>query len=240
MSFLKEVFRFGSSPSLFQKREYAAAAKSFKFVVVGLLVVMFSNLFFRFITQSLLINGHAVPANKLTGASGNLVAIGIIIFYIPIVEELAFRLCLRLSRLNFAISLSLVVALVIKIFMGPFFIEPHKEHQLLTFILFDFLAFTFFFNVNYFVIWMQVEKYLVHVYTNSFGSIMYSLLAIFSLLHLNNFELSLLSFNTVLYIIVFIGSQFFRGFILSFIALRCGIGWSILLHILINSLVLLR
>jgi hypothetical protein len=237
MIFFKDFFSFIKQPSLYQEGEYLSPSKSLKFLISAFSVVIIVEFLVWLIRLSLLTNDYGVLPTRLNPAhSINLIGVFLIVFYTPILEELTFRLGLRFSKMNVVFSFSFLFSLITKLVASR--IHLQYTNVFLSYFIFDLLLFFGFFIINYCILWPYFNRFIVKLFAKSFNKIVFSMVLVFALLHLNNFDYTKFSFSHCFYLSIFLLNMVFSGFVLSFLRLRCGMTWGITLHILINSFAL--
>jgi len=143
---------------------------------------------------------------------------------LPIIEESIFRLPLRISKINFALSFSLIIFILIKgLNIMNVFIALSSS-----IILFLFLP--------YFIQrWTALNTTLVHIFTVHFRNIFYLQAVLFGSLHLANFNIEFKYFYIFPLIVI---NYVLTGCFLGYIRVRFsnGIFLCIASHIFLNSI----
>ncbi|GEM_PF-2687746 len=237
MIFVKDFISFIKQPSIYQEGEYIAPIKSLKLVIVAFSVLIIVEFLAWIIRLSLLTNDYGVLQTRLDSEpSINLTGVFLIVFYTPIFEELTFRLGLRFSKVNVVISFSFLISLIIKLVASKMHLQ--YANTFTSYVIFDLLIFSGFLTINYYILWPYVNKFIAKTFAKSFNKIVFSIVIVFALLHLNNFDYTKFTISHCFYLSIFLLKMAFIGLVLSFLRLRCGITWGILLHILINCFAL--
>lgn len=140
--------------------------------------------------------------------------------YAPILEELAFRLPLKFSKLSFTIAstgISLIFCRVLA--------ELKYEYSIALSIAIGMIV--------YFILNEKILKKISEFWSNNTSLIFYTFLLIFSFLHLKNYKLTteLLMFSPI-----FILPRILGGIIFSYIRLNSGIILAILFHSFNNGI----
>lgn len=170
--------------------------------------------------------------NKILGDTNlDYFRIFIIVLYLPIYEELAFRLALINTKLRLVVSFSLISAIMIKISIVQFL-----ELTILSYFQYFFweiialsisvVCVIFFFNLlkNEITNWIE-SNYNIFLFLSVF---------IWAFLHINNFDVTFGALPIHLYNLI----QFFIiGFIFSYVRVKNGLIWALGLHIAYNSIV---
>jgi membrane protease YdiL (CAAX protease family) len=144
----------------------------------------------------------------------------IIAIFSPVIEEIIFRLSLIFSPRNIALSVSVMIALIIKKFSNLFI--SGISFALLFILIY---RLTTFYKLNLISFWSRNIKYIFYFLAISFG-----------LLHMANYKYSEISQYIIGPILVF--PQLAIGFILSFTRLyyKKGFQIGILTHVIMNML----
>ena len=143
---------------------------------------------------------------------------------VPITEELSCRLFLKKSLINSYISLSLITFILILLFQG------RKIYTLDWYVL-NTLIFSFFIWLSLFLFQKYFSKIKITDRTIFYGSAI-----LFSLLHLSNYSFQINELPKYLFLII---PQFFSGLLYGYIRVANGITYSILLHSLHNSILMI-
>ena len=143
---------------------------------------------------------------------------------VPVVEELSCRLFLKKSLINSYISLSLITFILILLFQG------RKIYTLDWYVL-NTLIFSFFIWLSLFLF----QKYFAKIKITD-RTILYGSAILFSLLHLSNYSFQINELPKYLFLII---PQFFSGLLYGYIRVSNGITYSILLHTLHNTILMI-
>ena len=148
----------------------------------------------------------------------------------PIFEEILFRLPLRYSRLNISLALSIFVFVMLSLVLNVTYYSSNYIILKLIISFFVFISLYIFLNKNdqLLNIWWNKNQLLI----------IHSTIILFSFAHSFNFKLNLLPSIFILPIIIL--PQYFSGLFYSYIRLKKGIFYSIVLHISMNSLLYLK
>lgn len=145
------------------------------------------------------------------------------IIFFPVFEELAFRLSLKRWNKTYAkISTSMLLVLTLAFFISFNFLFP----------LLYFLGFVIFFlilnNISF------VDKFFHEVYSHYYLYYYYLLIVLFSVLHINNYHFgSSVEEIPILFLLIF--DKFLYALIFTFLRLKAGVLFAILLHSLNNA-----
>lgn len=144
----------------------------------------------------------------------------ILAIFLPIFEELTFRLGLKFTKWNFIIMFSGLTLLAMKILFELDWVTSIGIGA------FGTIVFSL-------ILKKQILETLTEFWKNNRLIVFYFLLICFSTLHLSNYQLN---FSSLLYVPILVLPHFFAGLIFSYARLRSGIILSISLHILNNAL----
>lgn len=220
---MKVVFiafiHFLMMPSTRKENEGFLSYSFIKLIFVSFLIILFFDIIFGLLIILPLKYLSIFPAQKVFEI--NTINFFKITFILPIIEELVFRLPLKISKINVALSLGLFIFLLIFNLVNIYF---SLSILVVTF-------FVIFFGLNNNKIFDWIEKTL----TKRFYILFYSQALIFGFLHLTNFNLNIKYFYLFPLIIV---SPVFTGCFLGFIRIKFnyGIYICIVVHILSNLL----
>lgn len=148
------------------------------------------------------------------------------ILIIPLIEETAFRLPLKLSRISFSLSISLIIFIVVSLLFNVVVInytDYLTERISICLVSFG-IIYSLTLNTN---IYNKINK----LWENNYRSILYLLLVLFVLRHLDNYVIDK---NVLLYFPMLALPQLVVGVFLSFIRIRLGFIFSVIFHGLIN------
>ncbi|MFZ4521620.1 MAG: hypothetical protein ACOYNC_07940 [Bacteroidales bacterium] len=152
--------------------------------------------------------------------------------FIPIIEELIFRLPLQYSNTNIVISLSFSIAMIFSEIYKFQFLKPYTSIQIFASALLVILVLGFVF-----------QKYLIlpEVFQSLYNKfnipVFYLFVFAFAILHtvnIKNLTLSLLPVASC-----YIGQKLLMSFSLSYLRIKYGLIYSIAMHCLNNSIALL-
>ena len=148
------------------------------------------------------------------------------IVFIPVFEEIAFRLPLRFNKWNISLSVFVIVFYISSYFCGvdPIDINICLFQRILISLFVFFLVFLFL-SGNYF------SETVNHFISKNYKLFFYTLLLLFTLRHIDSYQLSL---NTLLFLPLLLLPQLFGGFLLAYTRLKINFFSAILFHFLIN------
>lgn len=159
-------------------------------------------------------------AHALEDADTTMVILGIVL--IPPIEEVTFRLWLRVNQ-------STLFAVAFLVFFLGLILLPISQlgAVLLVALSVAILVATL----------MGFEENIERVVARHFGAFFYGSTGLFALMHITNFIP--LNTQTLLLAPVLVMPQFIVGTMLGYIRVRYGIGYAILLHVLVNAVLFL-
>ncbi|MFP3594539.1 hypothetical protein [Chryseobacterium sp. SIMBA_038] len=149
----------------------------------------------------------------------------------PLIEEIAFRLPLLFSNINFSFSATIISFFIVNRF---FHLDDHFDVQHY-FILRVIISCLF-----GFLVWLIVRKYHIifeNFYNKRLEVIVYSYSLLFAFMHIANYDME--SANYLLFSIFIMLPHFISAFILSFVRLNYGFSYALFLHILNNMIPLI-
>lgn len=148
------------------------------------------------------------------------------IVFIPVFEEIAFRLPLKLSKWNISLSLYVITFFVCSYFykIDPININNFLYQRLLISFVVFLLAFAF---LNNKYVFEAVYSFI----TQNYKLFFYTLLLLFTLRHIDNYQLNLITF---LFLPILLLPQFISGFFIAYTRLKINFISAIIFHFLIN------
>ena len=153
----------------------------------------------------------------------------IAIIYLPVYEELAFRLGLKYRPFYTVLSLALISSLLLKMIVGS--LLPSGLY-----FVWDISVSALFVLLYHFILIKKVKINVVeNFYDRRLSTIILASSLTFALMHLNNFVLS--GSNEIPALLVTELSFLFYAIIFSYLRIKNGIVWAIAAHILNNSLI---
>jgi len=225
------LYSFFKNP-VYQLKQDNSFSQSLKelFVVLGYaMLALFINYVFVSLTDLLIKSTAGFSfleainhVQKL--ASGEKKVIFFLVFA-PIVEELIFRLPLKISKQNIFIAMIAAYSL--------FYLSHKSLTTIIT--LRELFRFSVFVTVSFAVVFSLKEQFLSRLLNKYFGVYFYSLTVVFGLLHVANF-LSLVPENLIFIAPLFALHQVIVGFFLGYLRIKNGLIWCILLHFMFNLL----
>ena len=149
----------------------------------------------------------------------------LLLFYVllaPLIEELAFRLGLKLSRTNAAISFGFQFIFILVYF------EIWPEAL-------SYRIFTIVFIISIFFIALKSGRFLT-ILDKHFNFFVYYNILFFGILHATNYTFS--NYHHYLYVPILIIPQLFLGAYFSYARVRYNFGYSLLFHVLHNAILI--
>lgn len=152
-----------------------------------------------------------------------------VILVAPVLEELAYRLLLNLKKNTFILSLATFSAIYVGdniLSLNPYSYGTWSKFSAILFIfLFGYLFVT--------------QSFLNKIKNHFFNAFFYSLALLFALDHISLYITNLPS-NLLVLAPLFVLPQFFLAITASYLRLKNGIIWAILIHILFNTPIVLN
>ncbi len=170
---------------------------------------------------------------KITQEFPYLLVFFIIVFWAPLSEELAFRLWLRFSPVNWALGLGFLSMFLVTFpvfsFIPENFFSLDSAEGFARMVLFTFSISL----IVYLLLRIQaIKDFLGHFFEKRFKFFFYSLAIIFAVLHITNYDVDLREVWYFAPILIF--PQLFLSFTISFIRMRYGFSWAVFTHALNN------
>jgi len=170
----------------------------------------------------------ANPIQRLYSVNNTTINLYLLFFKIcflnAIYEELAFRLFLKFSPVKLSISISLLVYFLLSKFL-QFEIYSLNVYVYGSIILF--FMFTLFLNIK------SIIEYTRNIIIKYFKHFFYISIILFAILHIVQFEIT---FRSIFFIPIIILPQLIAGVFFGFVRMKYGIMWSIVLHVVNNSI----
>ncbi len=149
------------------------------------------------------------------------------IIFAPFIEELIFRLPLRIKRNNFIPFIFIGI-----LFVGLSIIHKYFGSVMILYLIPLFLfgiAFTLNFNKKSF-------QSISHLFKSNYKVYFYSFTILFALIHIANYKFS---WQIVFFAPLLVLPQFIGGFLMGFMRIRFGLLWGFFLHALHNTIYVL-
>lgn len=147
----------------------------------------------------------------------------------PLIEEITFRLPLRFSPTNLALSVFFALRIIASYISRQYF--PHENTFLYSWIIPIIFAAVLFSLCQS----PQWKSRIMDWYVQKFSVFFYSLTILFGLLHITNYS----DVRNILLIIVLLGiPQIIVGIVLGYIRITYGFGYGLLMHSLYNAFLL--
>lgn len=149
----------------------------------------------------------------------------------PLIEEIAFRLPLFFSNINFSFSATIISFFIVNRF---FHLEDHfdVQHYFILRVLISCLS--------GFLMWLIVRKYhflFKNFYSKRLGIIVYTYSLLFAFMHIANHDIE--PSDYLLFSIFIMLPHFISALILSFVRLNYGFAYALFLHIFNNIIPLI-
>ncbi len=188
------------------------------------------------LAESFIFNG-SIPLYRnqiqLSEQYGLYFSIVLLVFIFPILEEFGFRGWFSENRLLTSISLTIsffyFLHIIINIILNKVVLIDSAYRFAF---IFSILPFAFYFFYRNFSI-IRTAIVLRH------SKLIIVSITLFSCVHLFNFPITTVNVETVLAMIIILLPYPFSGFIYTYVRIRNGLAWSIALHILNNSFILI-
>jgi membrane protease YdiL (CAAX protease family) len=169
------------------------------------------------------------PEVSLTDSHGLVTSLILIILVIPIVEEFAFRGWLVVDEKVLMISLVAAIFLFSQIFLNVAIPEMGKKLYLYVAIICFISAIILVKKIN------ATKKFIAKNLT----LLTYISIGLFSLMHATNYEIPKMTWKVPLSLLFVLISYPFAAYLLTRLRMKMGLLWSISLHIITNSLILI-
>lgn len=217
-----DFIKFLKFPSLENQVDINSFSTFLKLVWKSFLILLVADIILGLLFCGPFIYFNLFPSLK--GINFNLVNVLKISLYYPIIEEVIFRLPLRISKFNLILPLSLVVSLLV------------FKHCLSNFYLAIFLFIIL--SVSLYLLIKEDSSFfirLINFFTKKFGRVFYLQALLFGFLHLTNYNLDLKYFYLFP---LFIMNYIFTGCFWGYLRVRYskGIYLCIASHIFINCI----
>ena len=199
------------------------------FIMIVLLIPINQVLHdYNFVFETFINNEHVARTRQSMTTIQLLLASSVIA---PIIEEIGFRLYLKYSKLNLALSISFLVYYYLP---GKGFSSDLGTYLMLEFyIRLLYLAFTFL--LVYFVLnFKKIEDLIGNIWNKKFSYIFYFSAFLFGTIHIfnNNISLYTVLFGPIIQLSTIVG-----GIVFGYVRVKHGIKYSIALHSLNNFVV---
>lgn len=213
---LNEFFKFLKNPKI-QKLE--GVRNSVLTFIILTSISFLVGLFLNFIIQGIANIGfyELYRHSSYSEGSENYNYILSIILIVPIIEEILFRLPLKISKLNFSISLIVLTILIL---------IKYNFAQIWGLLIFLFILISLiFFHTKFF-------PYLRDIWLKYYKIVFYLVTLIFGLIHISNYSFS----STILFLTpILILPQLLSGILLGYFRLKIGFGAAVFYHCLWNG-----
>tara|TARA_R110000868_G_scaffold411612_1_gene705897 strand:- start:297 stop:983 length:687 start_codon:yes stop_codon:yes gene_type:complete len=219
MSLVSELYIFLKNPKELNTKGKKNITLIKEFIVYDLVITILWA-FLTAICTLLLDDFDSVFKSKKTIDDNTIYSFLVISIISPILEELAFRFSLRISRLTISVSLAVQLIFYLHLFK---FIHVNFNYRIILMII---AAIVFYFTISKRLSVYFKQKINFYIYFN---------LLVFTLLHVLNF--SYFEVHQYLYIPILVSLQFFFGLYLTYVRLKYNFLYVIGFHIFHNSLI---
>jgi hypothetical protein len=226
-SFLNDFFNFLFNPRQETKRDLTAYEKvkvifySFILLLVGAALSIAIKINFE---KLQLIKNYKNLAVPLLNDKGIIIYLKVI-FIGPLVEELAFRKLLKISKQNFALSVSFLSF----IYLSEIFGSSYELNEV-----FILKVFVGVFLYVYCAEYLKVDKMILLeiIYSKYYAKVFYFTAISFGYLHLFNF--GNISFDLLIASPVLVLMFIIYGIVFGYVRVTLGFYWGLALHIMLN------
>lgn len=223
MSILNEIRQFVISPDELKDTFGSSGEKNIKFIKLFGINLVIGFVVLSTLTGLIRIN-FAIHFKPIDVSLINLWFANLLI--IPILEEIAFRLSLKLSIINLSLSVSIISFMVACYVLGIDIIDFNQNMLVrLAVALMGFIT-TYFLLRN-----KRIFENVTKVWKNNYKAIFYLFLSLFVTRHIDSYELNVV---TLLFFPMLLTPQFVSGIFLSFVRIKLGFAHSIVFHVFIN------
>ena len=228
--FLSDFIVYIKSPDEFRKIEtnlnYKVRAVLISFlvyIVIGSFIILITNLLLKFGILDVY-NSRILKFSQSKEKSFFIILIAGIV--LPVIEEFAFRLPLRIKRENFIPFILYLAPVFVFSVAGLFhFGILIRILSILILIIIGLLVLLSDFT------WEKIERGLKAHFTLYF----YAISILFALIHITNYQLSI---KILLFTPLLVFPQFIMGLILGYLRMNFSLIWAILFHIMVNCFIL--
>jgi len=222
MVILNEVKHFAISPDEVKDTFDSSGEKNIKFIKlfgINLLISFVLSILTGLIRINFAIHFKPIDVSLINLWIANLLII-------PVLEEIAFRLSLKLSILNLSLSASVISFMTAGYVLRVDIIDFNQN------ILLRIAVALICFTTTYFLLRKKrLFENLTKVWKNNYKSIFYLFLSLFVIRHIDSYELNVI---TLLFLPLVLTPQFVSGIFLSFVRIKLSFVYSIVFHIFIN------
>lgn len=223
MNVLKEIKRYLITPDDAKYSFKSSGEKITRFIKLFGINLLISFVILSTITGIIRLN-FAINFKPIDVSLINLWFANLLI--IPVLEEIAFRLSLKLSLLNLSLSASVISFMTAGYVLGVDIIDFNQK------LLFQIaVAFIGFVTAYLFLRNKKIFENVNKVWRSNFKLIFYFFLFLFVIRHIDMYELNLV---TILFLPLLLSPQLISGIFLSFVRMRFGFGYSLIFHVMIN------
>lgn len=190
-------------------------------IVLGILFAFLISLFLPFIIDTEPAKSHAAE-----GINNGLIPVFVILIIAPLVEEISYRLFLKFTPLNLALSFAFISYFVLSL-------TTKTEYYIINFSALYILLICIGVFVISFLLIKKKQEIITQFYNSRFRLILYFSILLFAYSHLTNYPI-----ETVVLILspILIFPQIISGILYSYIRLKLGFMLGVILHISKNLL----
>jgi len=223
MSTLNEIRQFLISPDELKYTFNSSGAKIVKFIKLFGINLVLGFVILSTLTGLIRLN-FEIHFKPIDISLINLWFANLLI--IPVLEEVAFRLSLKLNIINLSLSVSVISFIVVSYVLRIDIINFNQNLLLrLAVALMGFVT-TYLLLRN-----KRIFENITKVWKNSYKLIFYLFLFLFVIRHIDSYELNVI---TLLFLPMLLTPQLVSGIFLSFVRIRLGFIYSIVFHMFIN------
>lgn len=220
---LIELLKFIYKPNEEKEQDSSIYSKMYRTVL--LFVVSFPLTLILTIVITYITNGSVKTYESVNDYNFTLFILACLI--IPLIEEIAFRLPLRYSKINLSFSIAVLSFYVINYF---FILKDHfdtENHFLLR------IAISIVAGITSYLLCMKYSDSFLNLFKKKYSIIFYFFSVLFAIMHISNYEFTL---ETLLLTPIITLPKLISSFIEGFIRIKYGFIYSLLLHSLHNMI----
>lgn len=222
-SIFAEIFYFIYKPSLY-RTSAPSYKKNYDTLFIYFVILILGNCI------SLLVH-YLVDTPKRTDDDINLSFNFIFLscFFLPLIEEIVFRLSLVFSRCNLSLTIAGISFIIVNNFLKVQALFTEENYYSTRIIVSIFLSMLI--GILFYFASKKYEVTFAYFFKNNFRIIYYLSALIFAILHISNFEINLHYF--LIYPLMILPSIFF-GLAVGFVRVKYGFFYSVFIHVINN------
>ena len=228
ITFVLNFFSFIFNPSFnrIEEKTHIKILNTFVFIIFNFIFLVLFGILQKYlpISKFIDIRWFSFPI----GSVQTFLLVGLIL---PIIEEIIFRLPLQYSNTNIIVSLSFIISWIFSGIYKLQFLKPYTIIQTVAFALLFISILCFVFKRH-----SSIPTVIQSLYNKWNISIFYAFVFSFALLHLITYKN--LTIALIPIVVLAISHKLIIGFSLSYLRIKYGILYSIVLHCLINSVLI--